>query len=83
MCPNVFVNAELVKLLVDHYDPKHKAICDPSGKPQIHVSKEGIGEVLMLEGFFDEEINCEELQKEFFRMDTSYKGWRLPIHRVK
>lgn len=31
--PNIFVNAELVKLLADHYDPKHKAICDPYGKP--------------------------------------------------
>ena len=60
VCPNVFVNAELVKLLADHYDPKHKEICDPSRKPQIHVSKEGIGEVFKLEGFCDEEINCEE-----------------------
>lgn len=83
MCPNVFVNVELVNLLADHYDLKHKAICDPSINPQIHFSKEAIGEVFKLEGFCNGEIIHEELEKEFLRMDTIYKGWRLPIHRDK
>lgn len=25
----------------------------------------------------------EELEKEFWRMDTTYKGWRFPLHRIK
>lgn len=56
VCPNIFVNAELVRLLADHYDLKHKAICDLSGKRQIHLSKEEIGDVFNLEGFYKEEI---------------------------
>lgn len=63
MCRNVFINAKLVKLLVDHYDPKHKAICDPSGKPQIHLSREEIGEVFNLEGLSNKEIIDEDLEE--------------------
>lgn len=36
-----------------------------------------------MEGFCNEEIIYEDLEKEFSRMDIIYKGWRLPIHSVK
>ena len=81
--PNVFVNTELVKLLATHYDSKLKAICGPSRKPFIYISESSISEVLKLEGWSNEKIVNEELEKEFWRMDTTYKGWRFPLHRIK
>lgn len=36
-----------------------------------------------MEGFCNEETIYEALEKEFSRMDTIYKGRRLPIHRTK
>lgn len=81
--PNVFINIEMVKLLATHYDSKLKAICRPFGKPFVYISKASICELFKLEGWCNEKIVNEELAKEFWRMNTTYKGWRFPLQRSK
>jgi len=80
---DVFVNVELLKLLAKHYNPSLKAICNPQGEPVIHLSKNAICEVFDLDDLRTVPIVYEDLDKEYWRMDKMYNGWRLPLHRPK
>jgi len=80
---DVFVNIDLLKLLAYHYDLDQKAICNPQGKTLFHVSKNVICEVFDLNDTYNTPIVHEALEKDYFKLDTTYKGWRLPLHRPR
>lgn len=81
--PNIFVNVELVKLFSKHYNIDLKSIYNLQGEPFIHVSKIALCEVFNLSDTCDELIVHEDLEKEYWRMDTTYKGWRLTLNRPR
>lgn len=78
--PNVFMDVELVKFLAKHYNSNLKAICDPQGKPFVQLSRIAIEEVFSFKDICDHPILYEELRSEYWRLDTTYKGWRLPLY---
>lgn len=72
--PNVFLDVDLVKLLAEHYNSDLKPICDPQGKPFVHLSKNAIEEIFGFEDICDHPIVYEDLKNEYWRLDTTYKG---------
>lgn len=80
--PNVYVNIDIVKLLIQHYDSKKREICNIERKPYFHVSREAIFEVFDLTEIYDYPIVLEDLVKYYCRPDTACIGWRLPLHML-
>lgn len=76
------MNVELIKLLEKYYNLDLKAICNLQGEPFIHISKTAFCEVFNLDDTCDQPIVHEYLE-EYWRMDTTYKGKRLPLHRPR
>lgn len=81
--PNVFVDVELMKALVDSYDPKTKTIYDYRGNPMVAINKQTIDMVFDLDWDVEEKIDMHKLSQEFFNLEDIYRKWRLPIHRPK
>lgn len=47
------------------------------------MSKNALCEVFNLDNTYDDPIIHEDLEQEYWRMDTTYKGQRLPLHRPR
>lgn len=81
--PNVFVDVELMKALVNCYNPRTKTICDYRGNTLVVINKQTIDMVFDLDWEVEESIDMKKLSQEFFSLENIYRTWRLPVHRPK
>lgn len=81
--PNVFVNIRLMEVLVKKYNSVKRCIQFPNGEVFIRFIHGTIDEVFSLDPNPDVPLSFEELEEEFVKMDTTYKGWNLDFHRVQ
>lgn len=81
--PNVFVNVELIKKLARNYNPKMRAIYSHDGSQLIIITHDYICMVFQLETSLKKKMMIRDFLEEYKTMDTSYKWWKLPLHRPK
>lgn len=80
--PNVFVNIELIRALEKNYNPKTRVIHWHNGSQFMIITRDYIFMVFQLDASLEMKLRLRELL-EYCSMDTSYKRWKLPLHRPK
>lgn len=81
MVPNVFVNTDLLKFLVRQYDTNKGCILLPDGTALVHFAVVTIQEVFAVDLEVNVPFSFVDLEEEYKKMDTTYQGWNLAIHK--
>lgn len=79
--PNVFFNAELIKVLAKMLNPKTWKNHLHDGSLFFPITREYISTIFQLDLSMNLPLRIRDLLEEYHTMDTSYKRWSLPLHR--
>lgn len=80
--PNVFINIRLLEVMVRNYNSTKRCIQFPNGDAFIRFSANTVNEVFNLDQKPDQPLSFRDLEEEYLRMDTTYTGWKLVIHKT-
>lgn len=81
--PNVFMNTELIKALDRNYNPKMRELHLHDGSQFMIITRDYNCMVFQLDTSLKTKLRMRDLLEECCTMDTSYKSWKLPMHRIK
>lgn len=83
MVPNVFVNIDLLKLMVKNYDAAKRCILLLDGTGFISFTVAMIQEVFGLDFEVEVPLSFNDLEEENRKMDTTHQGWNLVFHKAE
>lgn len=79
--PNVFVNIRLLEVLVINYNLTKRYTQFRNGDAFIKFSTSTMNEVFNLDPNPDKPLSFRDLEEVYLRMDTTYTGWKISIHK--
>lgn len=70
--PNVFVNVELLKVIINKYNADDRCIYDNEGEKFMEISIDSLNEVFKLTDGLTKKLSFIELKNEYEKSDISY-----------
>ena len=80
---NVFVNVELLKVIIRKYSVEDRCLYDKDGEKFMEISIESLNEAFRLTDCLTKRLSFTELKNEYERLDISYMQWKLMLQKIE
>jgi len=83
ICPNVFINLDFLRVVIQRYDPGSRAVLVGNGVVMIKITKDYISSVFNLNPAASNEIDLNALKEGYNTVKCGYITFNFHKHKPK